>query len=317
MKKTRFLIAILFLFSICSVAAFAQDPEQEKATVAKKIAAEKAIAQGQVAEVEGRIKAELVTVLGAKIGFETKLTKGAPYSAVAVSETVQTLGDGNRIRQTTSTTIYRDSTGRIRREVTLKDGTTQSISITDPATGVSYTLNPRNRTATKSEFVEMVKKFDVVRDDEKLKAEKVEVERRKAVELQAVVRDNVSSKKQSLIESLGRQMIEGVEAEGTRTTLTIPAGQIGNDLPINVVSEQWYSQELQLLVMTKHNDPRVGETTYRLTNIGRSEPDRSMFEVPGDYTIRTQSELQKVELDRKVEVENKLRIKESKPEEQK
>lgn len=314
MKKTRFVFAILFLFSICSMAAFAQDPDQEKAIAAKKAAVEKAIAQGQAAEAEGRIKAELVTVLGAKLGFETKLVKGAPYSAVAVSETVQTLGDGNRIRQTTTTTIYRDSTGRTRREVTLKDGTTQSIAITDPGTGVSYTLNPRNRTATKSEFGGMVKKFDVVRDEEKMRAE---LERKRAVELQAMSSANLSSKKQALTESLGRQSMEGVEAEGTRTTLTIPAGQIGNDLPINVVSEQWYSPELQLLIMTKHNDPRVGETTYRLTNINRSEPDRSLFEVPGDYTIRTQAEMQKVELDRKVELENKLRIKESKPEEQK
>ncbi len=314
MKKTRFAIAILFLFSICGVAAFAQETDQEKAIAAKKIAVEKAIAQGQVAEVEGRIKAELVTVLGAKIGFETKLVKGAPYSAVAVSETVQTLGDGNRIRQTTSTTIYRDSTGRTRREVTQKDGTTQSIAITDPATGVSYSLNPRNRTATKSEFGVMVKKFDLVRDEEKMRAE---LERKRAVELQAMSSANLPSKKQAQTESLGRQTIEGVEAEGTRTTLTIPAGQIGNDLPINVVSEQWYSPELQQLIMTKHNDPRVGETTYRLTNINRSEPDRSLFEVPGDYTIRTQAELQKVELDRKAELENKIRIKESKPEEQK
>lgn len=312
MKTTRYAIAILFIFSICGLTAFAQD--QEKVVADKKIAIEKAVAQGQIREVDGKIKAELMTVLGAKIGFETKLTKGAPYSAVAVSETVQTLGDGNRIRQTTSTTIYRDSTGRTRREVTLKDGSTQSIAITDPATGVSYTLNPRNRTATKSEFGGMVRKVEVVRDTEKMKAE---LERRQVMELQAVASANLPNKKQALTESLGRQTIEGVEAEGTRTTLTIPAGQIGNDLPINVVSEQWYSPELQLLIMTKHNDPRSGETTYRLTNINRSEPDRSLFEVPGDYTIRTQDNLQKIELDRKIEVENKLRIKDSKPEEQK
>jgi TonB family protein len=87
-------------------------------------------------------------------------------------------------------------------------------------------------------------------------------------------------------ESLGKQMIEGVEAEGTRTTLTFPAGMMGNERPINVVSERWYSPELQTVVMSKQSDPRFGETTYRLTNINRSEPARTLFEVPSDYTVK-------------------------------
>src|SRR5262249_21143634 len=95
-------------------------------------------------------------------------------------------------------------------------------------------------------------------------------------------------------ESLGTQTIEGVSAEGTRTTLTIPAGEIGNTLPIEVVDETWYSPELQITVMTKHRDPRSGENTYRLTNINRSEPDRSLFEVPADYTVSENKMLPKL-----------------------
>jgi hypothetical protein len=91
---------------------------------------------------------------------------------------------------------------------------------------------------------------------------------------------------QKKAESLGTKTIEGVTAEGTRLTLTIPAGEIGNTLPIEVVDETWYSAELQLVVMSKRRDPRSGETTYRLTNISRSEPDRSLFEVPADYTVQ-------------------------------
>jgi hypothetical protein len=87
-------------------------------------------------------------------------------------------------------------------------------------------------------------------------------------------------------EQLGKQNIEGVEAEGTRTTVTIPAGEIGNERPIEIVSERWYSPELQLVVMTRHSDPRFGETTYKLTNINRTEPAKSLFEVPSDYTIK-------------------------------
>lgn len=87
-------------------------------------------------------------------------------------------------------------------------------------------------------------------------------------------------------ESLGKQLVEGVEAEGTRTTITFPAGMMGNERPLNIVSERWYSPELQTVVMSKHSDPRFGETTYRLTNINRSEPARTLFEVPSDYTVK-------------------------------
>ena len=85
-------------------------------------------------------------------------------------------------------------------------------------------------------------------------------------------------------EDLGTQVVEGVVATGTRTTTTIPAGTNGNEQPI--VSEQWFSPDLKVLVMTKHNDPRTGETTYRLTNIVQTEPARSLFEVPADYTLK-------------------------------
>jgi hypothetical protein len=87
-------------------------------------------------------------------------------------------------------------------------------------------------------------------------------------------------------EDLGEQVIEGVRARGTRTTTTIAAGSIGNEQPITVIAEQWFSPDLEVLVMTRHSDPRVGETTYRLTNIVRSEPDKTLFQVPSDYTIK-------------------------------
>jgi hypothetical protein len=88
-------------------------------------------------------------------------------------------------------------------------------------------------------------------------------------------------------EDLGKQIIEGVEAEGSRTKVTIPAGEIGNERPIEIISERWYSPELQLVVMTRHSDPRSGETTYKLININRGEPAKTLFEVPADYTIKS------------------------------
>jgi hypothetical protein len=87
-------------------------------------------------------------------------------------------------------------------------------------------------------------------------------------------------------EDLGQQVLEGVTARGTRTTTVIPAGAIGNELPITVTSEEWFSPDLNVLVMTKHADPRSGETTYRLTGITRGEPDPSLFELPAGVTIK-------------------------------
>ena len=96
----------------------------------------------------------------------------------------------------------------------------------------------------------------------------------------------MASKYESQTEDLGVQNIEGVDAEGTRTITTIPAGAIGNERPIEIVYEKWYSKELQIIVKSVHNDPRYGEQTYRLTNIIRSEPDPSLFEVPNGYTFK-------------------------------
>ena len=97
-------------------------------------------------------------------------------------------------------------------------------------------------------------------------------------------------------ESLGKQVIEGVEAEGTRSTVTIAAGEIGNERAIEIVSERWYSPELQTVVMTRHSDPRFGETTYKLTNINRTEPDHSLFELPAGYTLKEDTLQQKMRM---------------------
>ncbi|MGC1436047.1 MAG: hypothetical protein WA847_09155, partial [Terriglobales bacterium] len=86
-------------------------------------------------------------------------------------------------------------------------------------------------------------------------------------------------------ESLGSQTMEGVVVNGVRTTHTIPAGQIGNDRPISIVTEVWTSTDLKTIIFSKRNDPRMGEQTFRLTNIVRAEPDPSLFTLPADFKI--------------------------------
>ena len=85
---------------------------------------------------------------------------------------------------------------------------------------------------------------------------------------------------------LEHKMLDGMPVEGRKTTTVIPAGQIGNEQPITITSEEWRSPDLNVLVQTRHSDPRSGESSYRLTNIIRAEPDPSLFMVPPDYTVR-------------------------------
>jgi hypothetical protein len=263
--------------------------------------------------------------------FEGKVVKGAPYSAEAVTEHVQTLGDGNRIVNKFTSTVYRDGEGRTRREQSLKGlgmlGTgqeaLQTIFINDPVAGVTYSLDSRSRTALKSMpfKLELGPKGIVGGDGENRRFEfkvapsgntgtmiltapagapppppnaRVAVERTEQFTIATsggagasyVFRQSSGPNPNEVKQDLGKQMVEGVEAEGTRTTVTIPAGEIGNERAIEIVSERWYSPELQLVVMTRHSDPRAGETTYKLTNINRTEPAKSLFEVPSDYTIK-------------------------------
>ena len=85
--------------------------------------------------------------------------------------------------------------------------------------------------------------------------------------------------------TLEPQTIEGVRVEGTRTTTTIPAGAIGNDLPIEIVNERWFSPELRTVVLSRRSDPRFGETVFRLTNLTRTEPASELFEIPAGYRV--------------------------------
>jgi hypothetical protein len=243
--------------------------------------------------------------LEVRMPFEAKIVTGAPYSADITIEQTQTLADGNRIVHRTTGHVYRDSQGRVRREEENWEGRS-GISIVDPVAKVGYSLDPETHTAWKTltpEEAELRKKIEnVARElDAKRKATEGEVgpaeqearEARRKEELErarareggeAAMKREVERNRKD--EKLPPQTVEGVRGEGHRVTMTIPAGAVGNDLPIIIVSEEWTSPDLQVLLMTRHSDPRTGESSYKLTNIVRAEPDRSLFEVPPGYTVR-------------------------------
>jgi len=91
---------------------------------------------------------------------------------------------------------------------------------------------------------------------------------------------------QTAMENLGTQIIEGIPAEGTRSTMKWPVGSVGNDRPITNVYETWMSPDLKEVILSKSDDPRSGEHTHKLVNVSRSEPDPSLFEPPPGYTVK-------------------------------
>ena len=224
---------------------------------------------------------------------------GAPYSAEAVTETTQTLADGNRIVNKSTSKIYRDSSGRERREQSLPNfgklaaGETalEMIMISDPVAKVNYSLETHSKTATKmpapGPFTATVRAGTVGSTFTRVLPVPAAGGARGPGNNVFFTQGRLATSPEAAqkTEDLGRRSIEGVVVEGTRTTTTIPAGQVGNDRPIDVVSERWYSPELQVLVMSKNTDPRMGETIYQLTNVSRVEPLPSLFEVPPDYQL--------------------------------
>lgn len=354
-----------------------------------------------------------IRFFSSEMSFDGHVVKGAPYSAEAVTESVQMLGDGNRIVRKSAARVYRDGEGRTRRELNMNNvgpfataagDAPQMIFINDPVAGVNYILDARTHTARKMSFAFSTDNGGTLFQFKRMgpppgspgapppprgmdgpppgadappppdapggmrhvavkrvqpqyppiaKAagaqgpvtvqvlidEQGNVTTARAISGHPLLQDaSVSAARQWVFkptlvngkpakvsgaisfsfaladdredgaqtppppqgppaqetkESLGRQTVEGVEAEGTRTTVTIPVGAIGNERAINIVDERWYSPELQTVVMTKHSDPRYGENSYRLTNINRSEPARSLFEVPADFTIKTGDMMQR------------------------
>jgi hypothetical protein len=257
-----------------------------------------------------------VDFLSMPLGIGGEPVSDAPYSAEAVTEVVQTLADGNRIVRQSKAAVYRDAVGRTRREQGLAvlgpmvgnaDGRT-SVQIHDPQSGAIYLLDLEKRTAHRlpsPKIVlaqpgatpgELARPIPLPAQDGSLGSVAVGAvaafslpvpppptgDRQNAV---FISRRTITAPMAAQVEPLGTRLIEGVEAEGTRSTTTIPAGQIGNELPIAIVSERWFSAGLHVLMMSRQSDPRFGETTYRLTNVVRSEPAADLFDVPSDFTV--------------------------------
>jgi len=236
----------------------------------------------------GPVTAEVgIGFVGFEAGIGGKTITGAPFSANVSTQTTQTLADGNVIQHSTTGTFARDSQGRTRRDMTLPaigpfaaSGETppHMVEINDAVAGVHYILDPSRKIAHKMERRGHGKHANITTsgpgaDDQ-------------SAGVAIVVQPGPNDKNEVTTTSLGTQTINGVEAQGTRYTRTIPAGQIGNSKPITIVTERWYSPDLQMVVMSKRTDPMNGNSVTQVTNIQRGEPDPTLFQVPSDYTVK-------------------------------
>lgn len=231
---------------------------------------------------------------------------GAPYSATITNESIQTLADGNRLVQTSPGTTARDSQGRTRQDTVLPAignlsaaNAPHLIFIHDPVAQTSFTLNLTEKTAQKMPALPplagstagvagSVFAMRVVDGNEAPLPPPDAMAMTVTAPAPGLFLEKhliTGDQDQGNSEDLGSQTMEGVLVQGVRTTHTIPAGQIGNDRPITIVTEVWTSPDLKTVVYSKRSDPRMGEQTFRLTNIVRTEPNPSLFTVPPDFKI--------------------------------
>lgn len=206
---------------------------------------------------------------------------GCPFSTVIEIAETQTLADGTQIQTKSKALVYRDSLGRIRYEnysfvPTDKEipESPNMIQIFDPVAGFSYWLTPRNAVATRRSLGEP-------EASPKGNAQPPH----SSVQAPAPAQPQEPRPK-SVVEKLGTQMMEGLLVTGRRNTVTFPVGMEGNDRPIAVVSEVWDSSDMGIQLVRKDSNPRTGDTERRMTNLSRTEPDPSLFQVPADYTMK-------------------------------
>lgn len=279
MSQTYRITTIALLSTAFALSCAAQTSiQQEKIAVEQRQNVERQFIKAESGEnpQEARAKAEMMELLESR----SKVVQGKPYAAESQTNVVQILADGNRIVRHASSKFFRDNSGRTRREQTFSainpsiPGETK-IFIDDPVANVAWVIDPGSHSARK---LVRTGKYMVERNAQMM-AETEPVGLAKLPKLDEG-RDIVR-------EQLGQKMIEGVLCSGTRDTITIPSGQIGNERPVVIVTETWTSPAIGALVQSSTTDPRFGQTTYQLLNLQLGEQQIALFEPPASYQIES------------------------------
>ncbi|HLJ26691.1 MAG TPA: hypothetical protein VKY85_08270 [Candidatus Angelobacter sp.] len=295
------LIAGILMFAAC---ALAQDSSQVDQTLIIRLAQNKQPAEKDqnytyIEKLPSRPDSPEDMRVFTAMAEAASVVKNAPYTATETTETIQTLGDGNHITSKSSASLARDGEGRTRREESgLKLGSLQGsgpkiVVINDPVAHTRYMFQPGETSNGENGVMNMrsikpkVQTFRIAKSETTGSVvDKVMfgIINARGTKTWVTIGDDTKLVDADVKrESLGTQVIEGITAEGKRDTRTIPAGAIGNEKPIVITSETWTSPELQEVVLSKRNDPRFGETVYKLTGITRGEPDPSLFQPPSNF----------------------------------
>ncbi|MGB6726785.1 MAG: hypothetical protein WBE74_12850 [Terracidiphilus sp.] len=212
--------------------------------------------------------------------FHGQVTTGAPFSATRTITRTQALTDGTTIIHTDVMKEARDFEGRIFTQ-TLPSATNAGsggegphnrsfVRVFDPVSHTAITYSPDSKQANVLHLPDPSQFHGPRNADGDMAGARFHGNR------------NLPA---PTTESLGTKTINGVVADGTRTTRVIPAGAQGNDKPITITHETWASADLKVVVMRVDTDPRVGATTMTLTNISRDEPAAALFQTPAGFTV--------------------------------
>jgi hypothetical protein len=267
--------------------------EQESSALAAKRQAEIAFLKingsvdGEGQEARQKVILELSTL-------QSRVVKDKPYAAETETETVQTLADGNRIVNRTVSKFYRDSQGRTRREQTFGNVDPSNpaphelkIFIDDPVSEAAYVLDPGDKSARAE--VRNVKFLDEGSGNSGAPRRMIKILDEHASDsgMMHPVLPKLDERHDIVQQDLGKKVIEGVECTGKQQTITIPAGAVGNERAISIVTETWTSPAIGAVVQSITSDPRFGQTTYQLHNLQLGEQQRQLFEPPADYRIES------------------------------
>ncbi len=233
------------------------------------------------------LEAQTLDVFSANAGGG-EVVRNAPYSGEGVTTVRQILHDGTRIERTITATLYRDSAGRVRREQAIfglaaldpANDSAEVVTIVDPVGGVIWSLTSADRTARRI-------RGNWIRGGAMPPPPPPPPLPSPG---HGGLRPGVPPApplppQKPRVESMGARTIEGCSATGTRSTLVIPIGAMGNDRPIEITEERWESSELRVLLSSRRHDPRTGDIEYRLTKVTRDEPAVDLFVVPPDYRV--------------------------------
>lgn len=251
--RIRLLLLFTSLASGCASAAMAQAPAQPPA--------QQPVIRVQDGGTSGRMESIFIPPKAA-----------APFSFTLVTEWTRPMNNGGNFTLTNERHIVRDSKGRIYQErwiLVPKGSKIKSwmdiFQITDPEQHTWYNCKTATRECN-------LFRYDLTTQD------KFEP----PIGASGSLPDGTGFRQH---EDLGISNTQGVETHGYRETTTFNPGVMGNDKPLVVTREFWYSPQLAVNLISTVDEPMTGKQVFTAKELSTAEPDASLFEVPAVYKV--------------------------------